>query len=96
MTIRTSESTVTFAHAFSVGTMDRPQPAGTYRLISDDEEIPDLHMLVHRRIGSFLHTPAIGLPGKAEVYAVTSAELAKAQAEDLRHAQAIVAERDSV
>ncbi len=53
MTIRTSESTVTFAHAFSVGTMDRPQPAGTYRLISDDEEIPDLHMLVHRRIGSF-------------------------------------------
>ncbi len=30
MTTRTSESTVTFSHPFSVGAMDHPQPAGTY------------------------------------------------------------------
>ncbi len=96
MTTRTSESTVTFSHPFSVGAMDHPHPAGTYRVVSDDEEIPDLQMLVHRRIASFLHTPAIGVAGRAEVYAVTSSDLAKAQAEDLRHAQAITAERDVI
>lgn len=96
MTIRTSVSTVTFSHPFLLGAMDRPQPAGTYRVVSDDEEMPDMNVLVLRRVGRFLHTPAIGMAGKAEIYAVSSSDLAEAQTEDLRHAQAIMAERDSM
>jgi hypothetical protein len=96
MATRTSVSTVTFSHPFSLGAMDAPQPAGTYRVVFDDEEVADMNMLVLRRVGSFLHTPAVGKAGKAEVYAVSSADLAKAQTEDLRHAQAVKAERDLI
>lgn len=39
MSVRTTESTVTFRDALSIADSDTPLPAGTYRLIMEDEEI---------------------------------------------------------
>jgi hypothetical protein len=39
MSERTTETTVTFKHPFMLGSFDSAQPAGTYRLIIDEEEV---------------------------------------------------------
>jgi len=39
MSVRTTETTVTFKHPFALPSFDGPQPAGTYRLVMDEEEI---------------------------------------------------------
>jgi hypothetical protein len=84
--IRTSETTITFRKSFSVGTMDRPQPAGTYRLVMDDDEVPGVSFVALRRIATFLHTPALSTAaqGKAEVFHVSANELAAALDDDGR------------
>jgi hypothetical protein len=86
MTIRTSETTVTFTRDFSLGAMDRPQPAGTYRLVMDDEEMPGVSFVALRRIATFLHTPALSIsePVKSEVFHVGANELAAALDDDGR------------
>jgi hypothetical protein len=37
MTMRTTSMTVSFAKPFTLEGMDRPQPAGTYRVDTDEE-----------------------------------------------------------
>ena len=59
MTVRTTESTVTFAHPFVLASHDAPLPAGTYRLTTDEEEIIGLSFLAFRRTATLLHLPAI-------------------------------------
>jgi hypothetical protein len=94
MTLRNRESTVTFAYPFSVGDMDRPQPAGTYRVISDEEDVPDVSFHAVRRVATYLHTPALETPGRrAEVFAVSPAALEAALSHDRHRAQAVAAER---
>jgi hypothetical protein len=79
MTIRTTETTITFKHPFLLKAFDRPQPAGTYRLILEDEDIPDLTFLAYRRTATMLHIPAISNSSRSEqVFHVDSAELAAA------------------
>jgi hypothetical protein len=84
--IRTSETTITFKQSFSLGTMDRPQPAGTYRLVMDDDEMPGISFVALRRIATFLHTPALSSPekGKSEMFQIGASELAAALANDDR------------
>lgn len=85
MTIRSRESTVTFGHPFKLSAIDRVQPAGTYRLVIDEEEIPDITFLAYRCSATMLHTPTIGSPGSSsQVFRVSSEELAKALEADLR------------
>ncbi|WP_428030156.1 hypothetical protein [Ancylobacter sp.] len=86
MTFRTRETTVTFSRPFKLSSLDRPQPAGTYRLVIDEEEVPDITFLAYRRSATMLHTPSIEGVGRAkEVFMVSSAELAKALEADLRN-----------
>ena len=76
MTGRTTETTVTFRHAFKLSSFDRPQPPGTYRLVIDEEEILGLSFLAYHRTSTMLHTPAVSLPhGPHQVFVVDSAEL---------------------
>ena len=49
MSVRTTETTVTFKHPFTLPSFDGPQPAGTYRLVMDEEEILGLSFLAFRR-----------------------------------------------
>jgi hypothetical protein len=79
MAARTTETTVTFRHPFTITFLDRPQPAGTYRLVTDEEEILSLSFLVFQRTASMLHIPAISISGSpTQVFHVNSAELASA------------------
>jgi hypothetical protein len=79
MAIRTTETTVTFTHPFTLTSLDRPQPAGTYRLVTDQEEILGLSFLAFQRTATMLHIPAISISGgPTQVFHVSSAELAAA------------------
>jgi hypothetical protein len=76
---RTTETTVTFKHPFMMEGLDGPQPAGTYRLVVEEEDIPDLTFLAYRRTATMLHIPAIAVSSHSEqVFFVSSAELAAA------------------
>ncbi len=79
MSDRTTETTVTFKRPFTLPSVDAPQPAGTYRLVTDEEEILGLSFLAFRRTATMLHTPAISISGRPDqVVSVTSTELAAA------------------
>ncbi|MCK0208663.1 hypothetical protein MWN33_11560 [Starkeya koreensis] len=84
MGMRTRETTVTFRHPFKLSTIDRSQPAGTYRVVIDEEDIPDITFLAYRRSATMLHTPAIAAAGSIQVFTVNPDELAKALDADLR------------
>ncbi|WP_338000432.1 hypothetical protein [Chelativorans sp. YIM 93263] len=58
---------------------DTWQPAGTYRLVVDEEEIFGLSFLAYRRTATLLHTPAISVQrGRHQVVEVDPEELAAA------------------
>lgn len=86
-TVRTSETTVTFAHPFTMTGFDRPQPAGTYRLVTDEEEIIGLSFLAFRRTATMLHVPAIAVSSiPKQVLPVDPAELDAVLEADAREA----------
>jgi hypothetical protein len=66
MTVRTTETTVTFKRSFSLPELDRPQPAGTYRVITDEEEISGLSFVAFRRIATMLRLPSLANAGRRE------------------------------
>ncbi|MFC5069114.1 hypothetical protein [Flaviflagellibacter deserti] len=79
MPLRTTETTITFQHPFELSTLTGPQPAGTYRLVTDDEELPGLTHIAYHRVATMLHTPALtGPAGREEVHLVSAADLARA------------------
>ncbi len=79
MTIRTTDSEVTFRQPFSLSAFDDPQPAGTYRLVVDEEEIFGLSFIAYRRTATMLHIPAISIDsGRRQVVEVDPKELADA------------------
>ncbi len=67
----TKESTVTFTHQFNLSSLDGLQPAGTYRLVTGNEEIPGLSFIAYRLISTMLHLPALTTgAGKIRVFSV--------------------------
>jgi hypothetical protein len=85
MTVRTIETTVTFRRPFMLDEFDMPQPAGTYRLVIEEETIEGLTFLAYQRKATMLHVPvALGSPSLGEIYFVTAAELAAALEADAR------------
>lgn len=76
MTSRSNNSTVTFRHQFNLSSLDGPQPAGTYRLVTENEEIPGLSFIAYRRTSTMLHLPALTAgAGKIQVFSVDRDEL---------------------
>ena len=57
--MRTIETMVTFRHPFVLGAVAAVQPAGTYRLVTEEEEIPGLSFVAFRRTAMMLHLPAL-------------------------------------
>ena len=80
---RSTETTVTFRRPFALAAIDGVQPAGTYRLVEEQEEIPGLSFVAFRRISTLLHVPANPAPGETcQVVPVLPDELAAALAAD--------------
>lgn len=83
MPTRTKETTVTFEHPFTLAVFNGQQPAGTYLLEINEEEINGLSISVHRRTATLLHTPAIGTTSPVrQVFPVDAGELEAALAAD--------------
>ena len=64
--MRSTHDMITFRHAFTLGELDSAQPAGTYMVVTDEEEIPGLSFLAWRRIATQIYLPAIGGPSRQE------------------------------
>ena len=57
--MRTTETMITFRHPFVLSALDKTQPAGTYRLVTEEEEIDGLSFVAFRRRATLLHLPAL-------------------------------------
>jgi hypothetical protein len=85
MALRTTDTTVTFKRPITLTSLDGPQPAGSYRVVTDEEEILGLSFLAFRRTATMLHIPAISISGHPhQVFTVNAAELAAALKADGR------------
>jgi hypothetical protein len=63
--------------------VDRALPAGTYRVVVDEEDIPGLSFLAFRQTATMLHLPALSAPGGPnEMFLVNPDELAAAVESD--------------
>jgi hypothetical protein len=62
--MRTSETTITFRHPFVLAALDRAQPAGSYRVVIEEEEIPGLSFVAFRRTATLVHLPALSTTGR--------------------------------
>lgn len=84
MSTRTTQTTVTFRRAFTLPAIEGAQPAGTYRLVTEEEQIPGLSFVAFRRTETLLHLPADPpTPGRtSQVVSVLPEELAAALAAD--------------
>jgi hypothetical protein len=59
MTIRTTRTTVTFRHPFSLKGADGILPAGDYRILTDEELIDGLSFLAYRRVATLIFPLAV-------------------------------------
>lgn len=85
MADRTTETTVTFRHPFTLAALDETQPAGTYRLVIDEEEILGLSFLAFRRTATMLQIPSIADPAPLhQTFVVDPTELAAVLERDER------------
>lgn len=65
MTVRTSQTSVTFARPFSLSGLDEVQAAGTYTVQTHEETLPGLSFIAWRRIATLIFLPS--QPGGAFV-----------------------------
>ncbi|MBC2860353.1 hypothetical protein [Stappia sp. 28M-7] len=61
MTTRTTQSIVRFQTAFLLPDFVEPQPPGDYQVDRDEELIEGLSWIAWKRVGTFIHLPAIGV-----------------------------------
>jgi hypothetical protein len=59
MAVRSTETKITFRHPFMLAALGATQPAGTYRLVTEEEEIDGLSFVAFRRTATLLHLPAL-------------------------------------
>ena len=85
MTERSTETTITFRHPFRLTALDRQQPAGTYTVVTEEEEILGLSYVAFRRMATMLHIPAVsGSRTRSEVVCIDPLELTAALIADRR------------
>ena len=66
MLSKTSESIVTFHHPFSIGNAISDHPAGSFRVVKEEELIEGLSFTAYRAVSICLQMPAIGALGAAQ------------------------------
>lgn len=63
MTNRTTHISIRFSSPFLLPGFEAPLPAGDYRVDYDEESLESASRLAWRRVGGFIHLPAIGTAG---------------------------------
>jgi hypothetical protein len=85
MSIRTTDTAVTFRRPFSLSSVEGTQPAGTYHVSTDEEQIADLSFLAYARVTTLLYLPADAKnDATRQIVRVDPAELAAALERDAR------------
>lgn len=83
MSMRSTETTVSFCHPFCLAQFDEPQPPGRYHLITDEEPLQGLSFTAYQRVRTLLYLPANYRAGRArQVVEIDPAELAAAVVAD--------------
>lgn len=73
---RSTDSEITFRRPFTLRAVGTPLPAGTYRLIVDEEMLQGLSFPAWRRVATMLFTPALGQEGGSQqIFTVDGDEL---------------------
>jgi hypothetical protein len=91
MTARTSHSTVTFTRPFFLSGIGEVQPAGSYRVETDEEEIVGLSFSAYRRVATMMILPARPGTGVGEQIAtIDPLELQAAQERDVEPGAAVI------
>ena len=84
MTSRTTHTVVRFSSSFKFVGLEAPQPAGEYRVDHDEELIEGISRLAWRRVGTFIHLPAIATQSLMhEMVPINPTELEAALKKDL-------------
>jgi hypothetical protein len=86
MTLRTSYKTVTFTRPFSLRGLEEVQPAGTYTIETDEEQLQGLSFDAYRRVTTLIFLPS--RPGAAVVGQVASIDPLELEAAHDRDAMA--------
>jgi len=88
MSTRTIQTTVTFTRPFTLSSIEGRQPAGTYRLEAEEEQVEGLSFNAFRRTTMVLFLPADPVPGATRhVVQVDPKELSEALLADAGHAE---------
>ena len=83
MAIRTTQTIVHFSAPFRLPAFDAAQPAGDYRVDHDEEALAGDSWLGWRRVGAFIHLPAIGMRGlRQQMVPINPADLDAALEKD--------------
>ncbi|MFN4272154.1 MAG: hypothetical protein ACK4F5_05030 [Aliihoeflea sp.] len=83
MTTRSTQTVVRFASPFLLPGFDTPLPAGDYRVDQDEELLDVSSRLAWRRVGAFVHLPALGIEGQSQqMVPITPADLDAALQKD--------------
>ena len=82
MTTRTTRKTVEFSHPFSLESIGRILPAGSYEVMTDEELIEGLSFPVYRRVATMLLVPTQSCQGSVEMLTVDPLSLAAAKDRD--------------
>lgn len=81
--MRSKSKPVTFSYPFALRGLDGIQPAGTYLVDTEEEEITGLSFLAWTRVATLIHLPALGIPSAQEqVVTINPKDLAEAQERD--------------
>lgn len=59
MTERTTRTSVTFSHPFSLAGIDGVQHAGTYRIEAVEVRLDNMSFIAYRRVSTTIETPAV-------------------------------------
>ena len=76
---RTTSRSVTFRRPFILTGFDAVQPAGTYTIDVDEEEIENLSFLAYKRVSTQIQLPSLG---RTEYHPIDPAELDEALLRD--------------
>ena len=83
MSDRSTERTLTFRRPFSLSSIERPLPSGTYRVVTEEEQLEGLSFNAYQRTRTLIFLPANSAPGKArEIVPIDPNELDAALAAD--------------
>ena len=82
MTLRSHSEAVVFQSAFMLKGVDRLLPAGSYRVVTEEESIEGVSFPAYRRLSTVIFVPAQSHRGAWEMVGIEPADLVAARARD--------------